>query len=71
MTNMFESRLMYLDLASPLPCSVRSCGRPARMALAEPDITTVGLWSIFPVCQDCTHDLRGSASALLGTSSGH
>lgn len=40
-------------LQPALPCGMHACGRPAAVALAEPDLAHPGLWTFLPVCAEC------------------
>ena len=42
-----------LRLDAPLPCGMPACGRPTRIAMAEPDPDRPGLWQVLPLCDQC------------------
>lgn len=53
-----DDDVMRVLLQPALPCGMYACGRPASMALAEPDRTHAGLWSLLPVCTECAARLQ-------------
>ena len=54
--------LVRIQLVTPLPCGIHSCQQLAQVALAEPDLTFPGLWTILPLCPLC---LAGQMAGLL------
>lgn len=54
---------MRLRVQPSMPCALGGCGRPAFFALAERNPDHPGLWSLLPVCAEC--------SALLHDASAH
>lgn len=50
-----------IALSVPLPCGMRSCRRPTRVALAEPDPTCPGAWVLLPICSVCGAEVQAGA----------
>jgi hypothetical protein len=53
MADEWDRPLMYLRIDREVPCGMPACGRPAHVAIAEPDPAHPGMWTILPICEGC------------------